>query len=132
MIKYLLDTNILIYTIKNRPPQVREKFNQHLGQMATSTVTVGELVFGAERSAQPARNLIDIEGLFARLHILDFDLRSAQQFGQIRASLYNQGTPIGSYDMMIAGIAKSQGLILVTNNEKEFNRIPGLQIENWV
>ena len=132
MIKYLLDTNILIYTIKNRPPQVREKFNQHLGQMATSTVTVGELVFGAERSAQPARNLIDIEGLFARLHILDFDLRSAQQFGQIRASLYNQGTPIGSYDMMIAGIAKSLGLILVTNNEKEFNRIPGLQIENWV
>lgn len=132
MTKYLLDTNILIYTIKNRPEQVRKIFNQHAGQMAISTITQGELTFGAERSIQPEKNLADIEGLIARLLVLDFDSEAANHFGQIRAELYSQGQPIGPYDMMIAGHTRSKGLILVTNNTKEFERVHGLRLENWV
>lgn len=132
MIKYLLDTNILIYTIKNRPQKVREAFNLHAGQMAISTISVGELIYGAERSAKPEQNLADIEGLIARLEVLDFDTKAAKHFGEIRAELYAQGKPIGPYDMMLAGHARSQGLIMVTNNEKEFERVGGLRLENWV
>lgn len=132
MIKYLLDTNIVIYIIKNRPKEVREAFKKHQGQMAISTVSVGELTFGAERSEQSERNQADIDGMLARLDVFNFDEKAAAHFGQIRAELYNQGKPIGPYDMMIAGHARSQGLILVTNNVKEFERVPGLRVENWV
>ena len=132
MIKYLLDTNIIIYAIKNRPIVVRDKFNQHVGQMAISTVTIGELMYGVERSAQPEKNLADVEGLIARLEVIDFDQSSAEHFGDIRASLLRTGQPIGPYDMMLAGHARSRGLILVTNNVKEFERVAGLRIENWV
>lgn len=132
MLKYILDTNIVIYTIKNRPQQVRETFKRHQGQMCISAVTAGELIFGAERSAQPERNLADIEGLTARLEVLPFDAAAATHFGQLRAELYNVGKPIGPYDMMIAGHARSLGLILVTNNTKEFERVPGLRVENWI
>ena len=128
----MLDTNIVIYTIKNRPRLVRETFKRHQGQMCISTVTVGELIFGAERSAQPERNLTDIEGLTARLAVLPFDAAAATHFGQLRAELYSSGNPIGPYDMMIAGHARSLGLILVTNNTKEFDRAPGLRLENWI
>ena len=132
MIKYLLDTNILIYTIKNRPKQVRAMFNRHSQQMSISTVTVGELIYGAERSSQPERNMADIEGLIARLEVLEFDASAAYHFGQLRAELYSKGQPIGPYDMMLAGQARSRGLILVSNNVKEFERVPGLRMENWV
>jgi len=132
VLKYLLDTNIVIYTIKNRPDTLREIFNQHDGQMGISAVTWGELVFGAEHSQQPERNLADIEAMAARLDVLPFDEKAAVHFGQLRAELYRRGTPIGPYDMMIAGHARSLGLILVTNNIKEFERVPGLRIENWV
>lgn len=132
MLKYLLDTNIIIYTVKNRPASVRETFKRHAGQMAISTVTLGELVFGAERSSQPERNLADVEGLAARLTVLAFDEQAAAHFGQVRAELYRAGKPIGPYDMMIAGHARAQGLILVTNNIREFERVPGLRVENWV
>ena len=132
MIKYLLDTNILIYTIKNRPASVRDKFNQHVGQMAISTITIGELVYGAERSSHPQKNLLDIEGLIARLEVLDFDQPAAEHFGDIRAHLYRKGTPIAPYDMMLAGHARAHGLIMVTNNKKEFDRVEGLRCENWV
>ncbi|MEJ1360955.1 MAG: tRNA(fMet)-specific endonuclease VapC [Candidatus Sedimenticola sp. (ex Thyasira tokunagai)] len=132
MLKYMLDTNIVIYTIKNRPEQVRELFNQHEGQMCISSVTWGELVYGAERSSQPERNLADIEGLAARLEVISFDDQAATHFGQLRAELYRVGKPIGPYDMMIAGHARSLGLILVTNNVKEFERVPGLRLDNWV
>jgi tRNA(fMet)-specific endonuclease VapC len=131
VLKYLLDTNMVIYTVKNRPDQVREAFNQHEGQMAISSVTWGELIYGVERSSQPKRNLADIESMAARLEILAFDEKAANHFGQIRSELYRIGQPIGPYDMMIAGQARSSGLILVTNNVKEFDRVPGLMIENW-
>jgi tRNA(fMet)-specific endonuclease VapC len=131
MIKYLLDTNILIYAIKNRPPVVRELFNRHYGQLAVSTISVGELVYGAEKSAFPERNLADIESMLARVEVLSFDEAAAHHFGQIRAELYRLGTPIGPYDMMLAGQARSAGLILVSNNTKEFERVNGLRLENW-
>ncbi len=132
MLKYLLDTNIIIYTIKQRPAQVRKAFIQHEGQLAISSVTWGELVFGAEHSSQVERNLSDIEGLAARLEILPFDTQAATHFGQIRAELYKKGTPIGPYDMMIAAHARSQGLILVSNNSREFQRVSALRLENWI
>lgn len=132
MLKYMLDTNIVIYTIKNRPTRVKEAFKQHQDQMCISSVTWGELIYGAERSSQPERNLSDIEQMVARLEIAPFEAQAAAHFGQLRAELYRTGKPIGQYDMMIAGHARSKGLILVSNNLKEFERVPGLRVENWV
>lgn len=131
MLKYMLDTNIIIYTMKNRPEQVKKCFKQHNGQMCISTVCLGELVFGAEHSQQVERNLADIETLIARLEVLPFDSAGAHHFGQIRSALYKTGHPIGPYDLMIAGHARSSGLTLVTNNIKKFERVPGLILENW-
>ncbi len=131
MLKYLLDTNIVIYTMKNRPQQVKRSFQKHEGEMCISAVTLGELVFGAEHSQQVERNLTDIEALVARLEVLPLDSKAAYHFGQIRAALYNIGQPIGPYDMLIAGHARASGLILVTNDINEFERVPGLLLENW-
>lgn len=132
MLKYLLDTNIVIYTMKNRPQQVRQHFKAQQGRMGISAVTLGELVFGAEHSQQVEQNLADIEALVARLEVLPFDESAAFHFGQIRAELYRKGNPIGPYDMMIAGHARACGLRLVTNNVTEFERVQGLVMENWV
>jgi len=131
MLKYILDTNIVIYTLKNRPEKVRAAFNQHEGEMCLSSISLGELIYGAERSAQVERNLSVIEGLAARLSIESFDARAAMHFGQLRAELARSGMLIGPYDMMIAGHARALGLILVTNNQREFDRVPGLRVENW-
>lgn len=131
MFSYLLDTNICIYTIKSRPAQVRDAFTRHHEQLCISTVTVMELIFGAENSAVPERNIAVLEGFLARLTIADYDQQAARHTGQLRAELRKQGTPIGPYDQMIAGHARSLGLVLVTNNEREFARVPGLRIENW-
>jgi tRNA(fMet)-specific endonuclease VapC len=131
MLKYLLDTNIVIYTIKRRPPQVRELFNRHAEALAMSTVTLGELIFGAHRSQQPDANLQVVDGMVSRLAVLAFDADAARHFGEIRAELARTGRPIGPYDMMIAAHARSQGLVLVTNNQREFERVPGLLLENW-
>ncbi|AZF38890.1 VapC toxin protein [Pseudomonas sp. R4-34-07] len=132
MLKFMLDTNICIFTIKNRPQQVRETFKKHYGQLAISTVTLMELIYGAEKSSNPERNLADIEGFAARLEVLKYDQDAAMHTGQLRAELARAGTPIGPYDQMIAGHARSQGLIMVTNNRREFDRVPGLRVEDWV
>ncbi len=132
MLKYMLDTSIVIYTIKNKPQVVREAFKVHYGQICISTVTLMELIYGAEKSSSPERNLSDVEGLAARLEVLDYDDHAAIHTGQIRAELAKAGKPIGPYDQMIAGHARSRGLIVVTNNEKEFKRVPGARVENWV
>ena len=100
--------------------------------MSVSPVTLGELIFGAEKSARVETNLSVIEGLAARLDVPAFDHRAAMHFGQLRAELTRSGMLIGPYDMMIAGHARSLGLILVTNNQKEFERVPGLRVEDWV
>lgn len=132
MLKYLLDTNIVIYTMKNRPAEVKDAFNAHEGQLAISSVTLMELLYGAEKSSDPAKNTRTIETFAARLEVLDYDTAAAQHTGQIRAELAKSGQPIGPYDQMIAGHARSLGLILVSNNVGEFERVPGLRLENWV
>ncbi|MGU9851427.1 type II toxin-antitoxin system tRNA(fMet)-specific endonuclease VapC [Pseudomonas koreensis] len=132
MIKYMLDTNICIFTIKNKPQIVRESFNRHSGQLCISAITLMELIYGAEKSAAPERNLSVVEGFVARLEVLAFDNDAAAQAGMIRSELAKAGTPIGPYDQMIAGHARSQGLIVVTNNVREFERVSGLRIEDWV
>lgn len=132
MIKYMLDSNIAIYTLKNRPAGVREAFKKHQGEMSISPVSVGELIYGAEKSARVEQNLAVIEGLVARLEVPAFDFNAAAHFGQLRAELAKAGKTIGPYDLMIAGHARSLGLILVSNNLREFERVPGLRVENWV
>ncbi|NRQ18138.1 type II toxin-antitoxin system tRNA(fMet)-specific endonuclease VapC [Ensifer sesbaniae] len=131
MLKYMLDTNICIFTVKNRPQPVREAFNRHHGQLCISSITLMELIYGAERSAMPEQNLPVIEGLSARLEVLSYDQAAASHSGQLRAELARTSTPIGPYDQLIAGHARSQGLILVTNNRREFDRVPGLRVEDW-
>lgn len=91
-----------------------------------------ELIYGAEKSANPERNLADVEGFAARLEVLPYDAQAAAHSGQLRAELARIGKPIGPYDQMIAGHARAQGLILVTNNLREFERVPGLRVEDWV
>ncbi|KAF1031231.1 MAG: tRNA(fMet)-specific endonuclease VapC [Pseudomonas sp.] len=111
---------------------MRETFKAHHGQLCISTVTLMELIYGAEKSSNPQKNLADLEGFSARLEVLKFDEDAAAHTGQLRAELARAGTPIGPYDQMIAGHARSQGLILVTNNRREFDRVPGLRVEDWV
>jgi tRNA(fMet)-specific endonuclease VapC len=132
MLKYLLDTDTVIYVIKNRPKKAREAFKRHDGRMCISVITWGELVCGAEHSAQPERNLAVIEAFAARLEVAPFDAQAAVHFGQVRAELARDGKPIGPYDTMIAGHARALGLTLVTNNTREFRRVKGLRVENWI
>ena len=131
MINYLLDTNICIFTIKRKPAEIRKMFERHHGQMAISSVTLMELLFGVERSAVPERNLAVVEGFAARLEILDYGTDAAKHTAQIRAELAKTGQPIGPYEQMIAGHARSRGLIVVTNNRREFERVPGLRVVDW-
>ncbi|RSC22340.1 MULTISPECIES: type II toxin-antitoxin system tRNA(fMet)-specific endonuclease VapC [Acinetobacter] len=132
MLKYMLDTNIVIYTMKQRPVTVKAKFNAVATQLCISSISVAELVFGAENSQNPAQNMKVIEDFLSRLQILDYGIESAIQYGSIKAHLRKIGTPIGENDLHIAAHARSKGLILVTNNTKEFERVPALQLENWV
>lgn len=131
MLKFMLDTNICIFTIKNKPESVRERFNLNTDRMCISSVTLMELIYGAEKSQAPERNLAVVEGFVSRLAVLDYDAQAAVHTGQIRAELARKGTPVGPYDQMIAGHARSRGLIVVTNNLREFERIPGLRTEDW-
>jgi tRNA(fMet)-specific endonuclease VapC len=132
MLRYMLDTNICIYVIKNRPEGLRERFNSLADQLCISAVTLAEMIYGVEKSTRPVENLAVVEQFAARLELLPFAERAAAHYGQLRAELERHGTPIGGYDMMIGGHARSEGLILVTNNRREFQRIKGLRIENWV
>ena len=129
--RYMLDTNVAIHTIRHRPREVRAKFIARQGRMCISTVTLMELIYGAEKSTQPDRNLQDIEAFASRLRILPYDREAAMHTGSIRAALARVGTPIGPYDQMIAGHARSRGLIVVTANTDEFKRVPGISIEDW-
>ena len=128
----MLDTNVVIHTIRNRPEEVRRMFTLQQGRICISTVTLMELVYGAERSAQVSRNLRDIESFSARLDVLAYDRDAASHTGRIRAELARSGEPIGPYDAMIAGHARSRSLTVVTANAKEFARVPGLVVESWV
>ncbi len=132
MLKYLLDTNIVIYVIKRRPSEVREVFNRQHGRMAISAITLAELVHGAEESQFPARNLDVVEDFCSRLTALPYTPEAAYHYGGIRAELERQGKPIGVNDLHIAAHARSAGLMLVTNNLSVFERVTGLLVENWL
>ena len=131
MLRYMLDTDICIYVIKDRPSELRERFNRQSQHLCMSAVTHAELVYGAEKSAHVERNLDVVENFAARMPVLPFDEKAATHYGEIRASLERKGEPIGPHDLMIAGHARSESLTLVTNNTREFERVDGLRIENW-
>jgi tRNA(fMet)-specific endonuclease VapC len=132
MLKYLLDTNIVIYVLKRRPVEVLETFNANASRMAISSITLSELIYGAEKSSNTARNLEVIEDFISHLEVLSYDAKASQHYGQIKAALEKKGQIISENDIHIAAHAVSQGLILVTNNSKEFERVSTLAIENWV
>lgn len=132
MLTHMLDTNICIYVMKTYPPAVREKFNELAEQLCVSSITLGELHYGAEKSARRSENLSAIEHFVTRLEVLPFGGKAASHYGQVRAELERGGTPCGPHDMQIGAHARSEGLVVVTNNMKEFVRMPGVRIENWV
>ena len=132
MLRYLLDTNICIYVIKRRPELVLDRFNENAAHLAISSITLAELLHGAEKSSQPQRTLAVVEDFCSRLDVLDYGAKAAQHYGQIRASLEQRGTPIGVNDLHIAAHARSEGLTLVSTNLREFERVDGLLYENWL
>ena len=132
MLKYLLDTNIVIYVVKRRPLEVLSWFNENAGRMATSTITLSELYHGAEKSTKVSQNLEVIEEFASLLTVLPCTAKASQHDGAIRSDLEKAGQPIGVNDLHIAAHARSEGLVVVTNNVGEFARVPALQVENWV
>jgi tRNA(fMet)-specific endonuclease VapC len=128
----LLDTNICVRALRRKPEVLRVRFNLHQGQMAISTITLMELMRGATKSAWPAENRAEIELLLAPLTILDFDRRAATHAGEIYTELHDKRTVIGPYDILIAGHARSQGLMVITGNLGEFRRVDGLRCEDWI
>ncbi len=132
MLRYLLDTNIVIYVLKRRPIEVLSVFNQNASHMAISAITLSELFHGAEKSTKVSENLVAIEDFCSRLEVLPYGAKAAQHYGAIRSSLEKLGQTIGVNDLHIAAHARSEGLTMVTNNVSEFARVPALQVENWV
>ena len=131
--KFMLDTNTCIYIIKRKPPHVIERFRQtEISQIGISSITLSELIYGASKSSKPEQNKMALTQFVAPMEILPYDDEAAQYYGDIRTHLEKQGTPIGSLDMLIAAHALSIACTLITNNEKEFIRIPNLKIDNWL
>ena len=132
MLRYLLDTNIIIYVLKRRPVEVLSTFNANASRMAISSITLAELLHGAQKCSRVSENLSVIEDFCSRLEVISYGAKAAQHYGAIRAALGKNGQPIGVNDLHIAGHARSEGLVLVTNNMSEFARVPALELENWV
>ena len=129
---YLLDTNICIYIIKKKPAEVLERFkNLTIGDVGISSITLAELQYGIEKSSNSLKNREALEKFLTPIEIVDFGFEATIEYGRIRAELEKKGIPIGPLDTLIASQAKSLDVILVTNNVREFERIPGLKIENW-
>ncbi len=130
--RFLLDTNICIYIINRRPPAVFERFaGLRVGEVAISSITGAELMFGVEKSGS-SRNRDALEKFMAPLEILPFDEAAMRAYGALRAALSRSGTPIGALDLLIGAHALSRGLTLVSNNLREFERLPGLRLANWI
>ena len=130
--RYMLDTNICIYIIKNKPKKVIIELKRHKpSEICVSAITYAELTHGVEKSMAVEKNRFALVLLFSNIEVLDFDIKAAIHYGKIRAYLEKQGTPIGPLDMMIAAHAMSLGYTVVTNNIKEFQRVPDLKLENW-
>lgn len=130
--RYMLDTNICIYAIKHKPEQVFQRLQEHdPSEICISSVTYAELIYGVERSNAVMRNRIALTVLLSNIEVLPFDSLAAENYGKVRAELEKAGTPIGPLDTMIAGHARSLNYTVVTNNTREFERVSGLQLENW-
>ncbi|WP_370300582.1 type II toxin-antitoxin system tRNA(fMet)-specific endonuclease VapC [Rheinheimera baltica] len=130
--KYMLDTNICIYVIKRRPVEVLETFNKYAGLMCISSITYAELCHGVEKSTRPEQNRQAVEDFVSRLTVLPYCEKSAQHYGEIRAELEKKGTPIGVNDLHISAHARGEGFTLITNNLREFERVAGLRLDNWL
>ena len=131
--RYLLDTTLCIYIAKGHPLAARHRFETHtLQELAMSTITVGELRFGAEKSQARERALATIDQLVQMIQPCALPMAAAEHYGHVRASLQQQGLPIGNNDLWLAAHALAEGWTLVTNNTREFSRVPGLRLENWV
>ena len=131
--KYMLDTNIIAYAKNNRPESVLQQFMEHRPEdMCISAITMAELEFGICKSSKPAQNRLALMMFLSEIQVVPFDGKAAQEYGSIRAELTARGTPIGANDLLIAAHARSLGLTLITNNGREFERVPGLTVENWV
>jgi tRNA(fMet)-specific endonuclease VapC len=131
MLKFMLDTNIVIYIIKRRPVELIDIFNRHAEQMCISSITLAELIHGAEKCSLPEKNMKTVEDFISRMEVLSYDDEAAGHYGNIRADLEKKGTAIGVNALHIAGHARSRGLVLVTNNTKEFTRVEGLRVTDW-
>jgi len=133
MTHYLLDTNICIYIINKRPPEVFERFRRiKLTQLHIPTIVISELYYGIEKNQSHKRNITFLENFIAPLSVTGFSIEAAKQAAIIRSQLRKLGTPIGTYDIQIAAVAMAEDMVLLTNNTKEFERIKGLKLENWV
>ena len=132
MLRYLLDTNLCIRVIRDRPAGLRPRFNAEANSLCISDMVLFELLYGAEKSARPAETRQVMERFAARLTVLPFDSDAAAQTAEIRTTLERQGLVIGAYDLMIAGHARSRGLTVATGNLKEFTRVSGLRSEDWL
>jgi len=129
----MLDTNICIYIIKNKPRSVKERFREfEIGELCISTISVSELMYGAYKSEQTQKNLKAIESFLMPFEIVNYDYIASVEYGKIRANLEKKGQVIGNMDMQIAGHALASDLVLVTNNIREFQRVEGLGLDNWV
>lgn len=131
MLRYLLDTNFCIRVLRDRPEGLKEQFNRHADDLCISTIILNELLYGAAKSARPDHNRQEVQRFAARLEVLDFDSNAADHAADIRADLERRGQMIGGYDLLIAGHARSRGLIVVTGNLGEFQRVSGLRSEDW-
>jgi tRNA(fMet)-specific endonuclease VapC len=132
MLRYMLDTNLCIRVLRDRPAQARERFNLEADGLCISTVVLTELLHGAAKSARPAHHRREVERFASRLEVLAFDVAAADHAADIRAALERKGQPIGGYDLLIAGHARSRGLVIVTGNLAEFGRVDGLRCEDWL
>jgi len=132
MLRYMLDTSLCIRVIRDRPAGLRPRFNAEASALCISDVVLFELLYGAEKSARPAENRQVVERFAARLSVLPFDSEAAAHAAEIRTNLEHRGVVIGAYDLMIAGHARSRGLVVVTGNLKEFGRVEGLRSEDWL
>ena len=131
MLRYMLDSDFCIELLRDKTPALRQRFNEDSALFCLSTIVVHELLYGAAKSARPDHHALKIEEFAARLQVLDFDEAAAPQAGEIRADLARRGCPIGAYDVLIAGHAKSLGLTVFTGNLREFSRVDGLRCESW-
>lgn len=131
MLQYMLDTDTCIYVNRTFPSKLLQRFNRLAEQLCISAITLAELRYGAEKSERRLENLEALERFVARLEVLPFSPKAAAHYGQLRVELQRAGKPAGAHDMLIGAHARAEGLTLVTNNVREFRRMPGLRVENW-